>query len=154
MHSDRLTCRVAPSAMALVESARHGLAATECEASAGGRYVGAHLAASRAAAAIVAARGSDTARGRMPRSVWELLPQVEPILSEWAAFFAAGAGKRAAAEAGLSRAVSLREANDLLRDAKAFVSIAESALAVPAFGRCRQRRLPILTDFRDSPLTR
>ena len=41
-----------------------------------------------------------------PRSVWVLLPQVAPELAEWAAFFAAGAGKRAAAEAGLSRAVT------------------------------------------------
>ena len=39
-------------------------------------------------------------RRRKPHSVWELLPQVEPALTEWAAYFAAGAGKRAAAEAG------------------------------------------------------
>ena len=138
IHLDRSKCRVAPSALALLESARHGLAATECEASAGGRYVGAHLAASHAAAAVVAARGGVTSRGRGPRSVWELLPQVEPTLSEWAAFFAAGAGKRAAAEAGLPRAVSLREANDLLRDAETFVSMAESALAIPV-----QQPLPL-----------
>ena len=49
-----------------------------------------------------------------------------------AAFFAAGAGKRAAAEAGLPRAVSLREADDLLRDAEIFVSLVESALGVSA----------------------
>lgn len=91
----------------------------------------AHLAASRAAAAVVVARGGVTACGRVSRSIWELLPQVEPALSEWAGFFAAGAGKRAAAEAGLPHAISLREANDLIRDAGTFVSIAECALAIP-----------------------
>ena len=132
VHSARPRCGIAPSALALLEFARHVLAATECEASAGGRYVGAHIAASRAAAAVVAARIGVTSCGRGYRGVWELLPQAEPALGEWAAFFAAGAGKRAAAEAGLPRAVSQREANDLLRDAETFVSIAESALAVPA----------------------
>jgi len=125
--------RVAPSALALLESARQGLAASECDSSAAGRFVGAHLAALRAAAAIVAARAEPpSVRRRRPQSVWELLPRVEPTLSEWASFFAAGAGKRAAAEAGLPRAVSSREADELLRDAATFVSLAESALGVPA----------------------
>lgn len=130
---DRPRCRVAPSALALLESARQGLIAAECDPSAAGRYVGAHLAALRAAAAIVAARAEPAApRKRRPLSVWELLPRVEPTLSEWAAFFAAGAGKRAAAEAGLPRAVSSREADELLRDAETFVSLVESALGASA----------------------
>jgi hypothetical protein len=57
---------------------------------------------------------------------------VEPALAEWAAFFAAGARKRAAAEAGLPRAVSAQEADELLRDAETFLSITEEALGVPA----------------------
>jgi hypothetical protein len=130
---ERLRCRLAPSALALLDSARQGLAAAETDPSVGGRYVGAHLAALRAAAAIVAARAEPVApRKKRPQSVWELLPRVEPTLSEWAAFFAAGAGKRAAAEAGLPRAVSAREADELLRDAATFVSLAENALRVPA----------------------
>jgi HEPN superfamily protein len=125
--------RLAPSALALLESARQGLANAEGETSAGGRYVAAHLAALRAAAAIVAARPAPgTGRRKAPRSVWELLPKVEPALAEWAAFFAAGAGKRAAAEAGLLRAVSSCEADDLLRDAETFLSLAEEALGRPA----------------------
>lgn len=125
--------RVAPTAAALLESARHGLAGAADEGGAGTRYVGAHLAALRAAAAVVAARGTPGApvRRKAPRSVWELLPRVEPALAEWAAFFAAGAGKRAAAEAGLPRAVSAREADDLLRDAETFLALAEKALGVP-----------------------
>ena len=62
--------------------------------------------------------------------MWELLPRVEPALAEWAAFFAAGARKRAAAEAGLARAVSSAEADDLLRDAETFLSLVEDALGV------------------------
>jgi hypothetical protein len=134
--------RVAPSALALLESARYGLAAAESEASPGARYVSAHLAALRAAAAVVTVRSQPgaTPRRRKPLSVWELLPKVEPTLSEWAAFFAAGAAKRAAAEAGLPRAVSWQEADDLLRDAETFLSLAEEALGVPA-----QPLLPLLT---------
>ena len=128
----RARCRLAPSALALLESARHGLVSAADETSAGGRYVAAHLAALRAAAAVVAARPAPGTgpRRKAPRSVWELLPRVEPALAEWAAFFAAGAGKRAAAEAGLPRAVSAREADDLLRDAETFLSLAEEALGV------------------------
>jgi SAV_6107-like HEPN len=133
VHPDRSRCRIAPSALALLESARQGLASAECDMTAGGRYACAHLAALRAAAAIVAARAEPAPpRRRRPASVWELLPRVEPTLSEWAAFFAAGASKRAAAEAGLPRAVSAREAEELLRDAGTFVSLAETALGVPA----------------------
>jgi len=47
-------CRVAPSALALLESARHGLADAGDTPDPGGRYVAAHLAALRAAAAVVA----------------------------------------------------------------------------------------------------
>jgi hypothetical protein len=125
--------RVAPSALALMESARHGLAAAEDERTAAARYVSAHLAALRAAAAVVAARAEPPAgRRKRPQSVWELLPKVEPALREWSAFFAAGAAKRAAAEAGLPRAVSAREADELLRDAGTFLSLAEGALGIPA----------------------
>jgi hypothetical protein len=134
--------RVAPSALALMESARHGLAAAEDEGTPGARYVCAHLAALRAAAAVVAARAEPPGgRRRRPQSVWELLPKVEPALREWAAFFAAGAAKRAAAEAGLPRAVSGREADELLRDAGTFVSLAEGALGIPG----GQQLLPLPT---------
>ncbi len=135
----RGACRGAPdaapvpgAALSLLRTARQGLAEAEAETDAGTRYIGAHLAALRAAAAIVAARGEPGtgARRRRPRSVWELLPQVEPALAEWAAFFAASAAKRAAAEAGLPRAATAREADDLLRDASTFLMVAERALGL------------------------
>lgn len=124
--------RVPGAALSLLRTARQGLAEAEAETDAGTRYIGAHLAALRAAAAIVSARGEPGTgtRRRRPRSVWELLPQVEPALAEWAAFFAASAAKRAAAEAGLPRAASAREADDLLRDASTFLMVAERALGL------------------------
>jgi len=133
-------CRVAPAALTLIESARRGLAEAARETGPGARYVAAHLAALRAAAAVVTVKAgaAPVPRRKAPRSVWELLPRVEPALSEWSAFFAAGAGKRASAEAGLPRAVSAREADDLLRDAGTFLSLAEEALGLPA-----QEALPL-----------
>jgi len=124
--------RLPATALSLLRNARQGLAEAEAETDTGTRYIGAHLAALRAAAAIVAARGEPGtgSRRRRPRSVWELLPQVEPALAEWAAFFAASAAKRAAAEAGLPRAATAREADDLLRDAATFLTVAERALGI------------------------
>ena len=92
------------------------------------RYATAHLAALRAAAAVLAARAHPVRRGGI-RSVWILLPGVAPQLQEWAAFFAGGAGKRAAADAGL-HVVSQREADDLVRDAEAFLVQVAALLGV------------------------
>jgi hypothetical protein len=96
------------------------------------RYVRAHLAALRTAAAVLAARARPApARGRRRApTVWTLLPAVAPELGEWAAFFAAGAAKRAAAESGLVHAVTAREADDLVRDAQSFLELVESCLGL------------------------
>jgi HEPN superfamily protein len=77
----------------------------------------------------LAARTRPEPARRRPRSAWVLLGQVAPELGEWATFFAAGAAKRAAAEAGLSRAVTEREADDLVRDVGAFLAVVEHCLA-------------------------
>ena len=53
VRQDRVRCRIAPSALALLESARQGIASAQDDMSPGGRYVGAHLAALRAAAQSV-----------------------------------------------------------------------------------------------------
>jgi len=94
------------------------------------RYATAHLAALRAAAAVLAARATPAGPGRRSRvtSVWSLLVLVAPELSEWATFFATGASKRSAAEAGIPRVVSAREADDLLRAAEQFIAVVEVGL--------------------------
>jgi SAV_6107-like HEPN len=94
------------------------------------RYACAHVAALRAAAALLAARAHPTPSRRRQKNAWVLLAEVTPELSEWAAFFAAGAGKRAAAEAGSTRAVTEREADDLVRDADRFLGVVESCLGL------------------------
>jgi hypothetical protein len=115
----------------LLAVARHGLATAATAGSAAERYAAAHLAALRAAAAVLASRARPRSPRRGPRSVWVVLPQVAPELGEWAAFFAAGADKRAFAEAGMAGVVTVREADDLLRDSGSFVALVEGLLGVP-----------------------
>jgi hypothetical protein len=117
------------AATQLLDQATRALAEAARAADARDRYATAHLGALRAAAAVLAARTRPESGRRRPRSAWVLLEQVAPELGEWATFFAAGAAKRAAAEAGLSRAVTEREADDLVRDVGAFLTVVESVLA-------------------------
>lgn len=96
------------------------------------RYAMAHLAALRTAAAVLASRAAVEPLGRrQSRNAWVLLARVAPELEEWAAFFSAGAGKRAAAQAGITSAVSTREADDLLREADTFLGVATRLLGLP-----------------------
>lgn len=109
------------------ESLSEALTATDTPT----RYACAHVAALRAAAALLAARARPTpARRRPQKNAWVLLTEVAPEFSEWAAFFASGAAKRAAAEAGSVRAVTDREADDLVRDADRFLGLIEQALGL------------------------
>jgi hypothetical protein len=110
------------------ESLAEATAATEVTT----RYACAHVAALRAAAALLAARArpAPTTRRRPQKNAWVLLAEVAPELGEWASFFAAGAAKRAAAEAGSSRSVTEREADDLVRDADRFLAVVEQALGL------------------------
>jgi hypothetical protein len=125
--------QVLPSALGLLDQARRGLQEAAGLSVPAERYATAHLAALRSAAAVLAARTRpvDTRlRRRRPTSAWVLLTEVAPELGEWAAFFAAGAAKRAAAEAGVTRAVTAREADDLVRDAGTFLALAETTLGL------------------------
>lgn len=126
----------------LLAIARAGLAEAAQTRPEGLRYATAHLAALRAAAAVLAARARPAAPNRRTRvtSAWSLLVMVAPEFGEWASYFALGASKRAAAEAGIPRVVTAREADDLLRAAEQFVSVVESALGLvhqPVLGDSR-----------------
>jgi hypothetical protein len=120
----------APSRDLLASAARELLAAAGTDDT-GLRYARAHLAALRAAAAVLAARARPRGSRARLRSAWVLLAEVAPEMAEWAQFFAAGAGKRAAAEAGLRGVVTEREADDLVRDAEAFLARVARMLGVP-----------------------
>src|SRR5687767_2100561 len=108
------------------ESLREAITTTDVPA----RYAHAHVSALRAAAALLAARAHPDPRRRRQKNAWVLLADVAPELSEWATFFAAGASKRAAAEAGSRRAVTAREADDLVRDADRFLAVIEQSLGL------------------------
>jgi hypothetical protein len=127
----------------LLGQAHRGRAEAAACPDAGWRYATAHLAALRGAAAVLAARTQPEPGRRRPRSAWVLIGQVAPELAEWAAFFAAGAAKRAAAEAGLSHAVTEREADDLVRDASTFLGVVETTIsrAVPPQSPARLRSM-------------
>ncbi len=118
------------AAVMLLERSRTGLLQAVAARTCGERYVAAHLAALRTAAAVLAVRGRPSSRGG-PRSVWEVLPRVAPELGEWASFFAATASRRAAVEAGRGDIISARDADDLLRDAEAFHQVVEALFGLP-----------------------
>ena len=111
------------------------------------KYIAAHLAALRAAAALLAAHTQP--HNRRPTSAWTLVAKVSPDLAEWAGFFAAGASKRAAAQAGVTGIVTDREADDLVREAHQFIDLVSLKLGVS-----RQLTLPVssnVLEFRPRP---
>ncbi|MFB9377679.1 SAV_6107 family HEPN domain-containing protein [Kineococcus gynurae] len=125
-----------PTALDLLERSEAELRAAVTAEDAAGRYVHAHLAALRAAAAVVAVHGRPAGRRRAgPRSVWEMLPLVHPELGGWAPVFAATAARRAALEAGRA-VVDEQGATELLGHARRFHHAVEAALGLT-------RRIPL-----------
>ncbi|MBC7290127.1 MAG: colicin transporter [Actinotalea sp.] len=92
------------------------------------RFRHAHLAALRAAAAVLP---STTGRRGRPRPVWEQLAGVAPELGEWAAFFADGAAARAAVEAGRTGAVDAGRADRTLAAAEDFQDVVRRRWGLP-----------------------
>lgn len=120
---------VPDAAVTALERAARSLQDAVAATDPGTRFARAHVAALQATAAVLAARARPaTPRGRRQRNAWVLLAQVAPELEEWATFFAAGAAKRAAAEAGARNAVTEREADDLVREADHFLALVERSL--------------------------
>jgi hypothetical protein len=129
---------LASTALDLLDRSRASLLSACHADTTAGRYVEAHLSALRAAAALLAARSKPSRRSQL-RSVWEVLPQVAPELTEWAVFFAASAKRRAAFERG-SAGPNAREADDLLRQSETFFELVQGGLGLPM-----SRPLPELT---------
>lgn len=135
-----------PAALDLLSQAQHGLEEASTLELPADRYVAAHLAALRTAAAVLAVRGrpenNERARRRI-RSAWEVLPEIAPELAEWSLHFAAGAARRARAEAGIRDAVSAPEADELVGAVGVFLRTVERMLsAQPAFPRPRVESEP------------
>ncbi|MHA6803094.1 SAV_6107 family HEPN domain-containing protein [Salinifilum ghardaiensis] len=89
------------------------------------RYVEAHIAAFRAATALVLARSRYRTSAK-PASVWSLLTEAVPELREWAGYFAARSERRAAVEAGAR--ISGEEAEELQLRSGEFLAVAERSL--------------------------
>lgn len=104
--------------------------AASATADPGERFRLAHLAALRAAAALIACRGRPaSARGRLV-NIWLLLERVAPEFAEWARYFASGASTRAAVEAGAVHAVSGHRADDEVCAAGQLLELVERALGI------------------------
>ncbi|MFM8351038.1 MAG: SAV_6107 family HEPN domain-containing protein [Actinomycetales bacterium] len=116
------------TARELMDSARRSITEATVASTSSARFAAAHLAALRAATAVLAVRAQQVQR-RGVRSVWSLLPEVAEEFTEWAAFFAATAGKRAQAQVGMA-VVSMREADDLVRDAEQFLERVSASLGL------------------------
>ena len=116
------------TAVDLLEGARLSLVEASRARVTRSRYLSALLAALRSAAALVAVRGEVDRSG--PRNLWELLPGVAPELVEWAEFFAHSTARRWAIDRG-HETVSVREADDLLREAETFVGLVADLLGLP-----------------------
>ncbi|HEY6424891.1 MAG TPA: SAV_6107 family HEPN domain-containing protein [Pseudonocardiaceae bacterium] len=116
-----------PAACTLLDQARRTLLDAEYAAHPLDRYAQAQAAALRAAAAVLAARARPRRRAQ-PTSAWVLLATVAPELAEWSVFFAATSATRVAAEAGVRRLVTTRDADDLVRRAGEFLTLAQHAV--------------------------
>jgi hypothetical protein len=120
-----------PAALDLLTQAHIGLEEAAALEDPNERYAAAHLAALRTAAAVLAVRGRPepaAGRRRRIRTAWEELPEVAPELAEWCELFAAGAGRRARAEAGIAGAAAPRDADDLVRATGMFLRLVERML--------------------------
>ncbi|WP_253258534.1 SAV_6107 family HEPN domain-containing protein [Pseudonocardia sp. N23] len=115
---------------ALLRQAQEGLAEARTLEDPLRRYPAAYLSALRAAAAVLALRARPQPRRGATRNVWDLLAGVAPELGEWASFFASCSATRAAAEVGIARLVSRRDADDLLRQSEQFVALVAAGVPI------------------------
>lgn len=107
--------------MALIEARQHDQV--------NWRYVYAHMAALRVAAAVLAVcAGKGDLRGR--HNAWDLLGRVAPELHEWSELFGSLAARRALASTSTTPVVTAREADDLVRAAEQFTGVAERYLGL------------------------
>ncbi|NIH79361.1 SAV_6107 family HEPN domain-containing protein [Amycolatopsis viridis] len=136
----------APAATALLADARRGIGEARHAAQPAPKFIAAYLAALRAGAAVLAARGRPHRGRARPASVWVLLETAAPELSDWTAYFAAHSAARAAAQAGNTRRITAERADELLRQASRFVELARGLVhgrtSAPQPGRVRQCGTP------------
>ncbi|CCH28984.1 SAV_6107 family HEPN domain-containing protein [Actinosynnema sp. NPDC047251] len=116
------------SAVSLLAQARDCAREAERATEPADRFATAYLGAMRAAAAVLALRGRPHRGRARPTSVWVLLPALAPELREWAAYFASCSATRAAVQAGITRQVDRRGADDLVRQAAQFTELVDEIM--------------------------
>jgi len=118
----------ADPAIELLDSSADALHRAEWATSAELRYELAYLCALRCGAAVLARRARPRSLRTRPRGMWGLLTATAPELAEWAQFFAVCGTLSTALQDGRAT-VSARQADDLVRDATAFLAIASRCAA-------------------------
>ena len=116
----------------VLAQARALLADAQDEREPADRYRIAHLAALRGTAALLSVLSGGTGVRRRPTSAWVLLERALPEFASWAAFFASGQGRRAAADAGVRGAVTAGEAAELVGATVRFLYLVEAGVAEAA----------------------
>ncbi len=127
-YRDNEPLSVPEPALSLLSQAERGLAEAALDPEPALRFALAYLAALRGGAAVLAMRGRPHRARSRPMSVWTLLASVAPELREWAAFFASCSATRASVQAGITRAVTPRSADDLVRQAGQFLDLVSRAI--------------------------
>ena len=135
---------VSAEALALLARADAELLAGQFAPESGDRFIHAHLAAIRAAAAVLAVRGRPGRRSAA-RTVWEMLTRVAPELETWAVYFAGAAPLRSRVEAGRRDLVTDDRAECALAAAEDFRDTVEEVLGGGTVGMHRPSRRPVLS---------
>lgn len=92
------------------------------------KFIRAHMAALRAAAAALALSPPETKRGKV-KSAWVQLAELGPQWAPWVEFYTASAQTRAAIEAGLLREIAERDVEQAVQVASQFLHVVESHIS-------------------------
>src|SRR5450759_5388139 len=135
---------VSTEALALLARSDAELLAAQFAPEASDRFVHAHLAAIRAAAAVLAVRGRPGRRSAA-RTAWEMLSGVSPEIETWAATFAGAAPLRSRVEAGRRDLVTDDRAGCALAAAEDFRDTVEEVLGGATAGMHRPGRRTVFS---------
>lgn len=138
---ERLPALLAGDLLDLLDRSRAAIAAACSAETTTERYAQAQLGALRAAAALLAQVAPRTV-GSRPRSAWEAVAAHVPELGEQAQFFTASGRRARAAQAGIAL-IDPREADDLVREAEAFLGEVLAHLGLPARVTASARMTPV-----------
>ncbi len=125
LHQDRLG-----DAVDLIAAADAGLTDAHWAETVHARWACTRLSVLRAAAAVLAVRAA-AGRARAPMTLWDVLPELAPELTEWAEFFAEAMPDPVDGRAPGGELMSVREVDDLLRQGELFVARVAGLLGVP-----------------------